>query len=87
VAKHILKVAARWDIDSTKDGVGEALGADYKKVIELIQNTRKITRISETIETIMFDNNEPIQTRILAVYLAGIIYAKKSTDGSNFSNW
>ncbi len=73
MTKRMMKVLSTWEMDHTKDSLGEALGADYEKARSMAMQTIKLKKTSEAIEDMMFNNNEPLQTRILAVFIAGTI--------------
>jgi len=71
VASHILKVLTRWNFDHDKNGLGDAIDADYDRALALVRSSKRYENGSMLIEYLLFNNTESIQTRILAVFMAG----------------
>lgn len=71
--KRILKILTTIEFDHEKNSLGEALNADYETARNMAMRTIKFKKTSEAIEDLLLNNNEPLQTRVLAVYIAGTI--------------
>ena len=69
--KRILSIATSIEFDHTKPNLSEAMQADYEKAKALVLSTKVFDKASQGIEKMVFDNNENLQTRILAVFIAG----------------
>jgi len=71
--KRILNISTAMQVDHSKDSIGEALGADYDEARRIALSTVKYEKASEAVEDMIFNHNVPIQTRFLAVFVAGVI--------------
>lgn len=76
--KKMMKIFITWEFDHNQNGLGAAINADYVKAKEMAIETVPFSKASEAIEHLMFNNKEPLPTRVLAVFLAGNIRGHKS---------
>ena len=70
---RMLNISSVMRIDHSKDAAGEALGANYTEARKIAMSTVKYQKASEAIEDMIFNHNVPIQTRFLAVFIAGVL--------------
>lgn len=74
--KHVLKIIQVFEFDHENTSFSGAIkGADFDKAKQLAMKTLTLRNSSEAIEDILFYNNESLQTRILAIYVAGQIHS------------
>jgi hypothetical protein len=76
--KRILTIVTCIEFDHDKKNLSEAMQADYEKARDLVLSTKEFSNASQSIEKLVFDNNENLQTRILAVFIAGTMVGNKT---------
>ena len=78
----MLNVSTSMNIDHSKGAIGEALNADYAEAYKIAMSTVKYQKASEAIEDMIFNHNVPIQTRFLAVFIAGVLRGQMQNHGA-----
>lgn len=75
--KRLLKVMTPFEFNHDSESLGEAMNADYEKAKRLAMETLRKRKVSEAIEDLIFNNNENMPTKILAVFLAGSFHDQR----------
>lgn len=84
MTKRMLSVSQIVEFDHSKNNLSDAMQADYKRAKQLVLSTKYFKKASESMEKIIFDNNESLQTRILAVFIAGTMVGNRTIiEGKN----
>jgi hypothetical protein len=72
--KHILKLQVEMEFDHADPTMsGSVKGADFYRAKQLAMTTIPMKQGSDVIESVLFGNQENFQTRVLALYIAGLI--------------
>lgn len=77
MSKHVLRIIVTWEFDHSNASMAAAMGADMEAAHALVRRefintiTGKQDGASRMIENIIFNSDASLQTRILAVYIAG----------------
>lgn len=72
--RHVIKIVEVFEFDHDKEKLGDAvIGSNYEKARELALKALSMPKPSAAIESLMFDNTESLQTRVLSLFIAGYV--------------